>query len=88
MALLVSFFEWRLKTGFTVQCNLSPASLCCVLEQDTFNPRLVLVHPRKTRPNINEILLTGCKESNQTNKSMQYDSKKKAITVFLLKNNF
>ena len=32
----------------------SPASLCCVLEQDT-----ELVQPRKTRPNITEKLLTG-----------------------------
>ena len=32
----------------------------------SFNPSLVLVHPRKTRPYINERLLMGRKESNQT----------------------
>ena len=32
------------------------------------NPSLVLVQPSKTRPYITEILLMGCKESNQTNK--------------------
>ena len=31
-----------------------------------FNPSLVLVQPRKTRPYITEILLMGRKESNQT----------------------
>ena len=49
----------------------SPASLRCVLEEDTLtmsviNPSLVLVQPRKTRPYITEILLMGRKESNQT----------------------
>ena len=32
------------------------------------NPSLVLVQPRKTRPFLNERLLMGRKESNQTNK--------------------
>ena len=31
-----------------------------------YNPRLVLVQPRKTHPYINERLLMGRKESNQT----------------------
>ena len=34
-------------------------ALCCVLEQDTFILVLVLVQPRKTRPDISEKLLTG-----------------------------
>ena len=33
--------------------------MCCVLEQDTFILVLVLVQPRKTRPDISEKLLTG-----------------------------
>ena len=47
----------------------SPASLCCVLEQE--HPSLVLVQPRKTCPFIPERLLMGRKESNQTNKNHQ-----------------
>ena len=42
--------------------------LCCVLEQDTLYPSLVLFQTRKTRPFITERLLMGRKESNQTNK--------------------
>ena len=34
-------------------------ALCCDLEQDTFILVLVLVQPRKTRPDISEKLLTG-----------------------------
>ena len=34
----------------------------------SINPSLVLVQPRKTRSYINERLLMGRKESNQTNK--------------------
>ena len=34
------------------------------------NPSLVLAQPRKTSPFITEILLMGCKESNQTNMLM------------------
>ena len=36
------------------------------------NPSLVLVQPRKTRPYITERLLTGRKESNQTNKNANH----------------
>ena len=39
-----------------------------VIEQETFYPSLVLVQPRKTRPCLNERLLMGRKESNQSNK--------------------
>ena len=41
---------------------------CVVSVRKNINPSLVLVQPRKTRPFITEILLMGCKESNQTNK--------------------
>ena len=50
-----------------LRVRASPASLCCVLEQD-INPSLVLVKPRKNCPFITEILLMGRKESNQTSK--------------------
>ena len=46
----------------------SPESLPW-LEQDTFNPSLVLVQPKKIGPFITERLLMGRKESNQTNKN-------------------
>ena len=36
------------------------------------NPSLVLVQPRKTCPFINERLLMGRKESNQTNKQRNH----------------
>ena len=39
---------------------------CVVSLSKNNNPRLVLVQPRKTRPFINERLLMGRKESNQT----------------------
>ena len=48
--------------------GLEPRRRHCVvvLEQDTFNPSLLLVQPRKTCPFITEILLMGRKESNQS----------------------
>ena len=39
---------------------------CVVSLSKNINPSLVLVQPRKTRPLINERLLMGRKESNQT----------------------
>ena len=36
------------------------------------NPSLVLVQPKKTRPFITERLLMGSKESNQTNKRVDF----------------
>ena len=39
---------------------------CVVSLSKNFNPSLVLVQSRKTRPFITERLLMGCKESNQT----------------------
>ena len=40
---------------------------CVVSLSKNFNPSLVLVQPRKTRPYITERLFVGRKESNQTN---------------------
>ena len=54
----------RERRGSVVECltrdgmaavGASPASLCCVLEQDTF----ILVQARKTRRDVTERLLTG-----------------------------
>ena len=45
-------------TGITALWSLSK----------THYPSLVLVQPRRVRPCLNERLLMGCKESNQTNK--------------------
>ena len=43
----------------------------CVLSLSKYiNPSLVLVQSRKICPFITERLLMGCKESNQTNKSI------------------
>ena len=52
---------------------------CVVSLSKNINPSLVLVQPRKTRPFINERLLMGRKESNQTNK---YDGSN--IKIYLL----
>ena len=46
---------------------------CVVSLSKTHNPSLVLVQPRKTHPYINERLLMGPKESNQTNKDVDLD---------------
>ena len=43
---------------------------CVVSLSKSINPSLVLVQPRKTLPFITERLLTGRKESNQTNKTI------------------
>ena len=40
---------------------------------DCYNPSLVLVQPRKTRPCLTERLLMGRKESNQTKKKLGYN---------------
>ena len=52
-------------TVFEVQARL------CISAQDSVNPSLVLVQPRKTCPVISERLLMGRKESDQTIK-IQY----------------
>ena len=44
---------------------------CVVSYSKNNNPSLVLVQHRKTRPFITEILLIGCKESNQTDGRMK-----------------
>ena len=46
----------------------SPVSLCCGPGAKHIYPSLVLVQPRKTHPCLTERLLSGRKESNQTNK--------------------
>ena len=59
---------------------------CVVSLSNKNNPSFVLVQPRKTRPFINEKLLMGCKESNQTNKNMPAGISvrpKKNIELFL-----
>ena len=58
---------WLETEGLQVQA--SQASLRCVLEQE-HNSYLSTGSTRKTCPYITEILLMGCKESNQTNKSI------------------
>ena len=45
---------------------------CVVSLSKNISPSLVLVQPRKTRPFITERLLMGRKESNQTNKQINY----------------
>ena len=52
----------------------SQASLPCGPLVRHIYPSLVLVQPRKTRPNITERLLMGRKESNQTNKLSPFSS--------------
>ena len=50
--------------------------LCCVLEQDTFTPRKVLVIPRKwwLRPDMTEKLLTGTLSLNKTKPKLKITS--------------
>ena len=45
------------RSDSVVECMASPASLSCVLEQDTLILVLVLVQPRKTRLYITKRLL-------------------------------
>ena len=54
------------------QVQASQASLRCVLEQE-HNFYLSTGSTRKTCPYMTEILLMGCKESNQTNKSIKIE---------------
>ena len=51
--------QWLSGRVLDSQAQASPASLSCVLEQDTFYTCLVLVQPRKTRPNVTARLLNG-----------------------------
>ena len=48
-------------------------------------PSLVLVQPRKTRPNLTERLLMGRKESNQAKKKKK---KKKKVILFCAESVF
>ena len=51
-------------------CRFKSHQLHCVVSlSKNFNPSLVLVQPRKTRPFITERLLMGRRESNQTNQT-------------------
>ena len=60
------------RSGSVVEClNRDGGASCWSLTgivslSKNINASLVLVQPRKTRPLINERLLMGCKESNQT----------------------
>ena len=64
-ACLIMFFsvDERGHLGEKISCRqhlyVRGVALCCVLEQDTFILVLVLVQPRKTRPDVSENLLTG-----------------------------
>ena len=50
---------FRRKKSVADNIYMSGVALCCVHEQDTCILVLVLVQPRKTRPDISEKLLTG-----------------------------
>ena len=56
---------------------------CLVSLSKNINPSLVLVQPRKTRPFITEILLMGCKESNQTKTYKSMGLKAVHMYIFL-----
>ena len=60
-------------SGSVVECltrdqGVAGSSLTVVLARQHIYPSLVLAQPRKTRPCLTERLLTGRKESKQTNK--------------------
>ena len=59
---------------------------CIVSLSKNINPSLVLVQPRKTRPFITERLLMGRKESNQTNKQIQFSQNKLFNVNYLVEN--
>ena len=62
-------------------CGFEPYRRHCVvvLEQDTFNPSLVLVKSRRTSQCLTEGLLMGCKESNKTNNKLVSDASFKSL---------
>ena len=80
----VSSWFW-LTSGSVVECltrergvagsSLTGVTALCPWARHIY-PRLVLVHPRKTRPCLTERLLMGCKESNQINKQTNKQNKK------------
>ena len=57
---------------------------CIVSLSKTYNPSLVLVQPRKTRPYITERLLMGRKEKKQTKKYTAFYTSNRgfAVTTF------
>ena len=66
--------------------GFNPQSLHCIVSlSKTYNPILVLVHSRETRPYITERLVMGRKESNQTNKyTAFYTSNRGFIYTFII----
>ena len=61
-----------------VEVRAPLGSPCCVLEQDIFTPKKVLVIPRKQwrRPNMTENCLPGRQASNQTKQNQKTICKK------------
>ena len=57
---------------------------CVVSLRKTYNPSLVLVQSRKTRPYITERLLMERKESNQTNKYRPFHTSNRGFAVYYL----
>ena len=72
----------RERNGSVVDCltrdreaagsNLAGVTALCPCARH-INPSLGLVQPRMARPYITERLLTGCKESNQTNQQKRHN---------------
>ena len=62
--------------------GFEPQSRHCVVSlSKTYNPSLVLVQSRETRPYITEKLVMGGKESNQTNKYTAFYSSNRGFAV-------
>ena len=59
--------SWHTMTHLLIILKQVNANLAFYIDENIY-PSLVLVQPRKTCPCLNERLLMGCKESNQTNK--------------------
>ena len=70
-----AYICYRERSGSVIECfardrgavgsSLTGITTLCPLAR-RINPSLALVQPKKTRPDITEKLLLGCKESNQT----------------------
>ena len=62
--------------------DFEPQSRHCVVSlSKTYNPSLVLVQSRETRPYITEKLVMGRKESNQTNKYTAFYTSNRGFAV-------
>ena len=77
-------------SGSVVECltrdqrgrGFEPQSRRCVVSlSKTYNPSLVLVQSRETRPYITEKLVMGRKESNQTNKYTAFYTSNRGFAV-------